>query len=287
MRSIQKKLGYYFKKHPKGYHISISGVVACAFLLAGAFFVTKGSRPYASELAIIEHSTLGISAGSVLPASGESYPTYGYESYGYESYGYESYGYESYGYESYGYQSYGYDNGGGGPTYGYPSYGYESYGTPSYGYESYGYESYGYESYPSYPSYSGPSTIATFNITPRSVERGGLVSISWSIYHPSTSCKIVAEVQKPAVCDAGCQTARDTASTTLNTLLSSGNTNANDPNGSRPMLTALRQALNNPSGYSRGVKSVNLEYSTTFTARCANDSVPVRSIIYVTDRTEG
>lgn len=41
------------------------------------FFITRGVNPETSELAFIENSILGISAGSVIPASCESYPTYG------------------------------------------------------------------------------------------------------------------------------------------------------------------------------------------------------------------
>ena len=158
------------------------------------------------------------------------------------------------------------------------------------GYQS-GYQTYetyqSYESYPSYPTYNGQaSTIGFFTITPRSVERGGLINISWSIYHPNTSCKIVAEVQKPASCDTSCQTARNAAASTLNTQLSTGTTNSNDPNGgNRNMNTALNQA--NTSGYAKGTKSVKLDYSTTFTLSCGTSSTPFKSIIYVTDRTEG
>ena len=146
-----------------------------------------------------------------------------------------------------------------------------------------------YESYPSYPTYSGQvSTISSFTITPRSLERGGLANISWNIYHPNGTCKIVAEVQKPASCDAACQTARNTASSTLNALLSSGTTNTNDSNGAnRSMNTALNQANGTTGEYAKGTKSVTLDYSTTFTVSCGANSTPFKSIIYVTERVEG
>ncbi len=129
-----------------------------------------------------------------------------------------------------------------------------------------------------------------FNISPRSVDRGGLVKITWGIHYPNSQCKIVAAVQIPTTCDATCQSDRATASSTLNSILTSGTTNANDPYGaSRSMTTALRTKVPSTQ-YARGEKSVTLDYSTTFTLSCgtgANTFTPARSIIYVTDRTEG
>ncbi len=134
------------------------------------------------------------------------------------------------------------------------------------------------------------SGLTGFNISPRSVERGGLVKINWGIHYPNTQCKITAAVQIPATCDTTCQTDRAAASSTLNTTLTSGTTNANDAYGaSRNMTTALTTKVPSTQ-YARGEKSVTLDYSTTFTLSCgtgSNTFTPVRSIIYVTDRTEG
>ncbi|MEN9337804.1 MAG: hypothetical protein RIQ41_118 [Candidatus Parcubacteria bacterium] len=131
-----------------------------------------------------------------------------------------------------------------------------------------------------------PPSQLILNITPRSIERGGLISLSWSIKDPNTSCKLTADVQKPAVCDATCQTAVASASTTLNSTLSSGTTNANDPyGGNRLMSTALQTAVT--SVYARGTKSVILDYTTTFNLSCGTTTSPIKSIIYVTDSNEG
>lgn len=131
------------------------------------------------------------------------------------------------------------------------------------------------------------SGFSGFNLSPRSVERGGLVKLSWGIHYPNTQCKIIAAVQIPATCDATCQSDRATASSTLNSILTSGTTNANDPYGAnRNMTTALTTKVPSTQ-YARGEKSVTLDYSTTFTLSCGNSFTPARSIIYVTDRTEG
>ncbi len=261
-------------------------MVGFSTLLIGVFFITRGINPHVSELAFSEHSALA--SGSIVPASGESYPIYGYPIYWEPVDPIPIYYYPPA--PTYTYPTYDYGNSY--PTYDYGN-SYPSYGNSYPGYETYGNSYPGYETYPSYPAYSAPATISTFSITPRSVERGGLVSISWSIYHPQNvltgpaSCKISAAVQKPAVCDAACTSARNTASSTLNTALSSGNTNTNDPNGSRSMSTALNRSVASPTGYAKGVKSVNLEYSTTFTISCGTTTSPFKSIIYVTDRVEG
>ena len=116
------------------------------------------------------------------------------------------------------------------------------------------------------------------------------MKIAWGIHYPNTQCKITATVQIPALCNATCQSERATASSILNSTLSSGTTNANDPYGaSRNMTTALTTKVPSTQ-YARGEKSVVLDYSTTFTLSCgtgANTFTPVKSIIYVTDRVEG
>lgn len=131
------------------------------------------------------------------------------------------------------------------------------------------------------------SGFSGFNISPRSIERGGLVKISWGIHYPNTQCRITAAVQIPSTCDATCQSDRAAASSTINSILTSGNTNANDPYGaSRNMTTAITTKVPSTQ-YARGEKSINLDYSTTFSLSCGNSFTPARSIIYVTDRVEG
>jgi hypothetical protein len=140
----------------------------------------------------------------------------------------------------------------------------------------------------SYPYGScGPAVplVIGFGVSPRTVERGGLVKINWSIENPTASCKISAAVQIPATCNATCQADRAAASSTLNTLLSTGTTNSNDPNGAnRNMTSALTTDV---GGYAKGEKTVALDYSTTFTLTCGAASNTVKNLIYVTERTEG
>lgn len=53
-------------------HSTLSGIAVFLFVSMGIFFLVRGATPYASELAYIEHSVLGQSAGSVVPASCDS-----------------------------------------------------------------------------------------------------------------------------------------------------------------------------------------------------------------------
>lgn len=136
-----------------------------------------------------------------------------------------------------------------------------------------------------------PPSMASFNVTPRSVEIGGDVKISWSILNPSTDpakqCKIVATIQKPAVCDATCQSDRNTAQNTMNSILSTGTTNANDPNGANRNIPAALNTKVGGTQTAKGEKNIKIDYSTTFTASCGSAFTPVNSIIYVTNRIEG
>jgi hypothetical protein len=49
--------------------VGLTSLIAVLFTI---FFITRGETPYMSELAFTETSTLGVDAGSVIPASGHS-----------------------------------------------------------------------------------------------------------------------------------------------------------------------------------------------------------------------
>lgn len=127
--------------------------------------------------------------------------------------------------------------------------------------------------------------IQSFNITPRTIPEDGLIKLTWIINNPTTSCQIVPEVQMPASCNASCQALRSAEEDVLIDELTTGYTNANDPYGSRLMTTALQTAASGTTA--RGEKSVRLKYSTSFTASCGTAFTPVKTLIYVTEKTEG
>jgi len=129
-------------------------------------------------------------------------------------------------------------------------------------------------------------TVSVFSISPKTVEADGIVKLTWSIQNPTASCKISAAVQIPTSCDATCQANRAAASSTLNSALTTGTTNTNDPNGgNRNMTTAITTTVSGT--YAKGEKSLNLDYSTNFTLTCGSAANTMKTLIYVTERTEG
>lgn len=71
MKHLHKKLSLK-KIFTKGVLLSLLTILSPVIILGAAFFVTKEITPHASELAFTEYSSLGKSAGSVIPASCES-----------------------------------------------------------------------------------------------------------------------------------------------------------------------------------------------------------------------
>lgn len=59
----------FLSKNKKPYFLSLLFITIISLSLTSLFFMTRGETPYTSELSFIEHSTLGIQAGSVIPAS--------------------------------------------------------------------------------------------------------------------------------------------------------------------------------------------------------------------------
>lgn len=87
MRKILHKIKHHISKrvHRKSsvkinFNFLFVSLFIFAFIctsLVSIFFITRGTNPKTSELAFIENSILGVSAGSVIPASCESYPSSG------------------------------------------------------------------------------------------------------------------------------------------------------------------------------------------------------------------
>lgn len=139
-----------------------------------------------------------------------------------------------------------------------------------------------------------PTPVIESNISPSSVPYNGPVAISWSIKYPNNSCKVQAVLQKPPTCNAACQADVASEQTLLNTTLSSGMTNQNDPNGRRTMSTALGTPASGV--YAKGTKTVNMKYSAEFQFTCDTTGQPgavslpakaTKKMIYITTQNEG
>ena len=81
LKKITRKARHHFASQKKTYTAASLGLFSATFLLLVIFFTTRPIKPFIAELALAEYSILGKTAGSVIPASGESLPETYPESY--------------------------------------------------------------------------------------------------------------------------------------------------------------------------------------------------------------
>ncbi len=146
------------------------------------------------------------------------------------------------------------------------------------------------ESQPTYRTCSSTTFASSGSLTasPRSLSRGGATALSWLIQNPTNSCTLTAAPIYPTTCTTpGCRAPRDAEAAALNTIFSTGTTDTNDQYNQgtpRSILSALRIAVSGTTA--RGKKTVNLNYSTLFTASCGGSSEPQSVRVLVTDELE-
>lgn len=81
-------------------------------------------------------------------------------------------------------------------------------------------------------------TVINVKVTPRSIQRDDKVTITWSTDFPTPSCSLYAKVVCP---NNACSVAQLAASSSLNAILNSQNTDVNDPASSRLIQTAIQE----------------------------------------------
>lgn len=117
------------------------------------------------------------------------------------------------------------------------------------------------------------TTFAGMSITasPRTTNNNMSTAISWSVDNPKSTCSLRAE----AVCTGGralCTAAQLSAETAINSTLTNGTTDANDPYGpGRNIQTAVKTVApaNNPTGSKAlGKKTILMNYTTDFILDC-------------------
>lgn len=117
-----------------------------------------------------------------------------------------------------------------------------------------------------------PPPPKTFlNVSPQTVYKAGKTTLSWDVIFPVESCNLSAKVFCKA---AECTTAQIELEKNLNDSLQSGNTDADDPVGSRLMHTALTTIPpknSNSTWNATGKKTVSITSSTEFTLSCGNE----------------
>jgi hypothetical protein len=130
------------------------------------------------------------------------------------------------------------------------------------------------------PTPANPSNLSLTG-TPRTIESGGKVTLSWSINNPTNSCKITAT----PVCTGTCTSAQTSAAASLQTTLNTGSTDSNDPNGSRTMSTALHTVISGTKAL--GKKTIQINYTTDFGLNCGTTTATSSVRVLVSTSNEG
>lgn len=134
-----------------------------------------------------------------------------------------------------------------------------------------------------------PGPIVSLKQTPSSIAKGSATIISWTVLYPVNTCTLTAS----AVClNGSCNALQLAASSSVNTILTTGTTDANDLAGSRPISTAVK-TLVNPNLFTTdwkafGKKTLNLNKTMDFLLNCGSgvgESAKVR--VQVTSSNEG
>ena len=118
--------------------------------------------------------------------------------------------------------------------------------------------------------YYDPEPLSTDSVmlsaSPRTTKAGTISALTWSINNPLPGCTLTAYTVCSGVI---CSPERTAATNAITSELLNGNTDANDPYGSRTMKNALRKVATSPGGTkAMGKKSLKIDYTTDFTVDC-------------------
>ena len=129
-----------------------------------------------------------------------------------------------------------------------------------------------------------PAATVSVNATPKTVDKGGKTTLSWSINHPPlTGCTLTAT----AVCtNNDCTSDPDavTAAGILSGVITSGTTDTNDPAGSR-LITLAVSDPDTSTFKATGKKTFDIQRSTNFTINCGGTN-KASTIVRVTNSNE-
>jgi hypothetical protein len=133
------------------------------------------------------------------------------------------------------------------------------------------------------------TTITNFTATPRTIKAGSVTTLQWTISQPTASCTLTAQ----PVCTGPCSPAKTADAATLNTKISTENTDANDPNNINDTLRSITNAIqseafnNGVSGKAIGKKSLKVNYTTDFILNCSTSTPGQKVRIQVSNDTQG
>lgn len=132
----------------------------------------------------------------------------------------------------------------------------------------------------------------SLNASPRTVNNNKNTSLSWSVLNPKAACSLRAE----AVCFGGhsnCSAAQLAEESSLNSILTTGTTDASDPYGpNRNIQTAVRKVYTKYSNKALGKKTLIMRNTTDFILDCGTSRVDGTSLlkkvrVIVSDENEG
>ncbi len=140
-----------------------------------------------------------------------------------------------------------------------------------------------------------PKPIVSLRASPTNISVNSQTVLNWTVTYPNSvqehptrsACTLTA---KPVCALGNCNASQILASTTINNIIKTENTDSNDPNGSRKITSdAVNEVVGDPTVWqARGKKTFILDKSMDFILRCGdgvNESQGVR--VLVTSSTEG
>ena len=137
--------------------------------------------------------------------------------------------------------------------------------------------------------------VVSITATPISISKSSASVISWVVMFPNSIQSPVrvpgCQLRATPVCTGTCTADQLTASTTVNTLLSTGETDSNDPAGKRLISSAVNEvAFPGPGSWkAQGKKTIVLEKSMNFKLDCGGSGTQSSSTVrvIVTSTNEG
>lgn len=137
--------------------------------------------------------------------------------------------------------------------------------------------------------------IVSITATPISISKSSASVISWVVMFPNSIQSPVrvpgCQLRATPVCTGTCTADQLAASTTVNTLLSTGETDSNDPAGKRLISSAVNEvAFPGPGSWkAQGKKTIVLEKSMNFKLDCGGSGTQSSSTVrvIVTSTNEG
>lgn len=130
-----------------------------------------------------------------------------------------------------------------------------------------------------------PAEIAML-FSPRSVPKNGTTVFNWTIHFPRESCVVSARV----LCkNAICNDEQREYENEINQILQSESTDADDPEGSRPIPTAIATVA--PSHVdsdwkATGQKTLSIAYTTDFTLKCADGNEQTKRVYLMLNKEQ-